>query len=49
MPTTLPPSSPFATMTASQVLAEQERLLATWTAQDAERAARHVALLASFE
>jgi len=37
--------SRFATMTAAQVLAEQERLLAVWAREDAERRARHARIL----
>lgn len=47
MPTSLPASSRFATMSASQVLAEQTRLLATYRAEDAARRARNAAILAA--
>lgn len=45
MPTVLPATSRFATMTAAQVLAEQERMLARWAAEDAARRARNAAIL----
>lgn len=47
MPTTARPTSRFAHMTAAQVLAEQERMLARWDAEDRARRARNAALLAS--
>jgi hypothetical protein len=45
MPITLPPSSPFATLSAGQVIARQERLLAGYAAQDAADEARRTAQL----
>lgn len=45
MPTT--PISRYAHMTASQVLAEQVRLLDKWALEDAERRARNAAILAT--
>ena len=45
MPTNTHPDSRFATMTAAQVLQEQDAMLARWAAEDAERRARHAALL----
>lgn len=47
MPTTLPTTSPYAALTASQVLARQAELLARWAQEDAERKARHAAILAA--
>lgn len=47
MPTLLPVTSPFARMTESEVLAEQDRLLAIWTAEDTARRARNAAILAA--
>lgn len=47
MPTNTNPTSRFATLSASQVLIEQDRLLESWTARDqADDAARRDALLA---
>lgn len=37
----------YAHMTAAQVIAEQERLMAVWAADDEARRARNAALLAS--
>lgn len=47
MPTTLTSTSKYANMTASQVLAEQQRQLALWQAEDTARRARNAAILAS--
>ena len=47
MPTTLPATSRYATMSAAQVLAEQVRLLTIWSAEDTARRARNAALLGS--
>lgn len=47
MPTNAYPTSRYAPMTAAQVLAEQERMLALWAAEDAARRARHAAILAA--
>ncbi len=46
MPTNSHASSRFATMTAAQVLAEQDRMLAAWSAEDAARRARNASILA---
>lgn len=46
MPTNAHPTSRYATMTAAQVLEEQQRLMARWAAEDAERQARHARILA---
>lgn len=45
----MPPTSNsrFSTMTAAQVLAEQQRMLTVWAAEDAARRTRNAALLAS--
>lgn len=43
---TLPTTSRFATMTASQVLAEQARMLSRYAAEDVARRARNAAILA---
>lgn len=45
MPTTQ--TSRFASMTATEVLAEQHRMLARWTAEDTARRARNAAILAA--
>jgi hypothetical protein len=47
--TNLPATNRFASMTAAQVLAEQDRMLTEWAADDAARQARNAALLASFD
>ncbi len=47
MPTSLPASSRFASMTAVQVIAEQQRLMASWTTEDAARRTRNAARLAA--
>ena len=47
MPTNAHANSRFATMTAAQVLAAQERMVAAWAAEDAARRVRSAALLAS--
>lgn len=41
------PTGRFASMTASEVLAEQAALLARWSDEDTARRARNAALLAS--
>jgi len=46
MPTTLPITSRFATMSAPQVIAAQAELLVRYRREDAERAARRAAILA---
>lgn len=46
MPTTLPATSRFATMTAAQVLTAQAELLVRYRREDAERATRRAAILA---
>lgn len=43
---TIDPANPYATMNAAQVLECQAQMLARWAAEDAERAARHRAILA---
>ncbi len=45
MPTTT--RSRFASMTASQVLAEQASMLVRYAAEDAERRARHAKILSA--
>lgn len=47
MPTTLPSTSKYATLSAAQVLAEQHRLMSQWSAEDAARRARNAAILAA--
>ncbi len=47
MPTNAFPTSRFATMSAAQVLAEQERMVAQWAADDTARRARNAAILAA--
>ena len=47
MPTSLPTTSKYAAMSASQVLIEQQRQLDRWAQEDAERRARNAARLAS--
>lgn len=46
MPTNAYPTSRYATMTSAQVLDAQAGLMARWAREDAERAARHAAILA---
>lgn len=45
MPTLLPSTSRFATLSASQVLAAQQELLVKWAHEDAQRRARNAAIL----
>lgn len=47
MPTNAHPTSRFASMSAAQVLAEQERMVARYAVEDAARRARNAAILAS--
>ena len=47
MPTNAHPTSRFATMTAYQVLQEQQRMQERWAAEDATRRARNAAILAA--
>jgi hypothetical protein len=47
MPTTLAPTSRFASMSAAQVIAEQTRMLTLWVAEDIARRARNAAILAA--
>lgn len=44
-PPIAPSDSRFATMTAPEVIAEQDRMLARWAAEDALRRARYAAIL----
>lgn len=46
MPHTDADTGRYACMTAAQVLDAQAELMARWAAEDAERAARHAAILA---
>lgn len=46
MPTTLPPTSRFAVLTADQVTAMVTEMLEQYRREDAERAARLAAILA---
>jgi hypothetical protein len=45
MPTTLPSTSPYAALTASQVITRVAGLLEQYRREDADRAARRAALL----
>lgn len=47
MPTNAHPTSRFASMSAAQVLAEQELMVARYAREDAARRARNAAILAS--
>jgi len=47
MPTTLAPTSRFASMSAFQVMEAQAALLARWSDEDAVRRARNAARLAA--
>lgn len=47
MPTLLPATSRFANLTASQVLAAQQILLARWATEDQARRIRNAAILAA--
>lgn len=47
MPTTLPNTSKYASMTASQVIAHQTELLTQYAIEDAARRARNAAILAA--
>lgn len=49
MPTNAYPTSRYATMSAAQVLDAQSELMARWAREDAERQARHAAILARSE
>ncbi|HKQ66013.1 MAG TPA: hypothetical protein VJZ73_13445 [Methylomirabilota bacterium] len=47
MPTTLPATSKYATLSAAQVMELQAKQLAAWAAEDAARRARNAAILAA--
>lgn len=47
MPTNTHPTSRFAAMSAAQVIAAQQKLLAQYAIEDASRRARNAAILAA--